>query len=445
MAVTAGASRSDINNLLKTEYLSVFNRAFSDKTPGWDLFKARKSVQFSGDTAKWGVHTGRNTAIGSRAELEEEPSGGYQATSQANVGPAYVYGQINLTGQTIESGKTDKAAFQRALTFEMKRLVNDMSAYFNQKMYGIAPHASDAEKSLNGVVAKVSAYNAGTATVTLTDPLGYVAGTDVPSIGGARYIRQNDKLVFGTRAELKSGGVLPSGAVGTVSSVNYASQTVTFTAAPTHAPAVGDYVVLGQKVTSHDYNKCINGLGSLIKQGGAGSDGVGATFQGITLTTSDFTSWATYGKDVNGPFNIDDLHAVTQNLMVYSSSEANCFLADWSFAREYQSQLTPDIRFDAQDPRGGYGKPSFISLGKKFDFVFDQYCPYGMVYVLEKNGIFRVNMRELGWDDLAGSVLQKKQGYDDFYATMKWYGQIGYENPNQHAYLKRITVSDTPL
>lgn len=442
MAITAGASRTDIDGLLKRKYLPIFTQSFSDKTPGEQWVRASKSYKFSGGTARFGVHTGRNTAIGSRGEQEELPSGGFQRTQQAEVTPVYTYGSINLTGPTIESGMTDADGFAQALRFEMKRLVEDISRYSNIKFYGMAPHAT-AALSLNGVMASVTSHD-GTTGVVLKSPLGFRSGTDVPSVGGARYLSVNDKIVWGTGTELSTNAV-PAGAFGTISSINYSTQTITLSATPAHSPAANDLVVLGHKVTSHEFNKCINGIGSLIMQNGAATVGIGASFEGISLTTGDFTQWATFKKDVAGSFNIDHLHALEQNLATYSGGNSNVLLADYSFAREYQTQLSADVRFEAEKLKGGYEMPTFMSMGKKFKFIFDQYCPYGMVFACDQDALFWIKMREMSWDETAKGILQQKQGYDDFYATMKSYTQLCMSNPNKHGALINITVSDTAL
>ena len=442
MPSVAGLTTTDYNGWLKRSYIPKWKETFNQKVPCYDaIIKTLKNYQYDGETGglRWIVDSTRSWSGGARNAHEAVPSGFELPADQASEYIKRLYFTADIDGMALDAGKSSAGGVGAALTRAMKKCDEQARYYFGVNMYGFHSN-STATSSLNGVRAKVVSVAGGT-VITLKDPLGYVQGTDVPSIGAGRYLSVGARIVWGTRTELANNTV-PAGAFGRVTSVNHANQTVTLTAAPGHAPVLDDFIVLGNAPAEHEFNKTIGGLGTLVKQGAG--DGAGSTIHGLSLSSGDFTKWATLTKDVNGPFAMDDLHKLIRNVEALSGGEARLLVADETFYSEFQSSLINDVRFEPEKLKGGYEIPTFLSMGKRFKLHMDSLAPYGTVFALDRDNMFWIKQRELGWDDRGGSVLRQKEGQDDYHVRLTAYIQFAFMLINAHAVMKRVTISDAP-
>src|ERR1044071_3234849 len=82
------------------------------------------------------IHTRRNTGIGARLENEALPTPGNQTTLAAQVPLRYLYGGVEMTGQTFELAKSNPQAFISAMDLEMQGLKRDLATDNNRMVYG---------------------------------------------------------------------------------------------------------------------------------------------------------------------------------------------------------------------------------------------------------------------------------------------------------------------
>src|SRR5215471_6457973 len=99
------------------------------------------------------VHTRRNAGIGARGEMEALPPAGQQGNAAARVGLKYLYGSIQLTGQSMELADKNFQAFTSVLEQEMSGLKSDLAKDLNRQVYGDG----------TGTVATTTAANTGSA------------------------------------------------------------------------------------------------------------------------------------------------------------------------------------------------------------------------------------------------------------------------------------------
>jgi hypothetical protein len=139
------------------------------------------SLVSEGRQVTYPVHLSRNTGAGAVGENKTLPVAGNQGTAQLKASFKYNYGRIQLTTQTIKASKTNRGAFKKAMEFEMKGMVKDLSRQRNRQMFGWGV----------GIMARVSGQQASAATINIKDPMG-VAG----AINPGRYLQVGDVVVF---------------------------------------------------------------------------------------------------------------------------------------------------------------------------------------------------------------------------------------------------------
>lgn len=436
---------TDLSSVLKRQYGNV-SKLINNKFLAYDRLKNKKNFRFSGRDFLFPVHTGRNPGVMWYSDGGALPDAGNEQVTDASVTIKDIGGRIQLSGNAIEAGKGDAGFMAGVLNFQMKSMVDNMSAEMAIALYGfpirsIVGGAAPTDASMNGVRAKITAFDGGTDTSTLSTPGGY-SSTYAGSVGGARYLRVGDSIqwgsISGTTLTVRGGGV--------ISSVNYSAQTIVHTTAFGADPQANDYIVRGSGVTTgrNSYGKALSGLGALVDQA-ADSGGQKLTFQGITVEPSDPTGWSTYKKAAAaGALDLSDWHNIVQSVAKVGNGRPTLGLADPSMIELYQALLTPDVRFAPQELKGGYKTIKFAS-GHDIDLVFDNYCPYGVTFFLDEQSVFWLKQREIGWDETDGKILKQVEGSDVFHAFTKGYLNLGMDSLNAHGVHYGVTITNPPL
>ena len=429
----ATTTKSNLDNVLKHVHGPKMVRIFNDKNFLWDALKKRRKVKFSGRDFLFPVHTGRNYGAAFYTESSDLPSNSTQSVSEASVAIRQLAARIALTGLAIESGKSDKDGFARLLTFETKRAAADLADMAAVAIYSKPTHTT-AASSLNNVLCQHSGADGN--SITATNPLGYTSGSEVPSVGAARYIRNGMIVSYGTQAQLAA----TAEGWGTVSNVNYSAGTFTITpGGGSNSPNQNDWITRGFSTTVPNYNAGFEGLGVLV----APTSG-GTKFEGITIDTNDPTGWNPYNQAAAGAFDQNELHDMVQNIGVVGNGDVDCMVADPTMSREYIADVAGDVRLQPQKLKGGYTQLQFAS-GKVIDWVFDRHCPYGAIFFLTKESLFWLMQRDFGWDTTDGKILKYIADKDQFNGYFKGYCALGWDSLNSNGALYNISISGNPL
>jgi len=160
----AGVTLTTLSNILKQDYQGPIREQLNQSNVLTSVLKKDVSrTAFRGKEAIIPVHTGRNVGRAFADEGSTLPTAGNQSFAQATWNMTYLYGRIQLTGQTIAASSQDKGSFARALDTEMRGLQKDLSQTINRCLW------SDGSGRLCDVAAASgAANNASQKLVTVT-------------------------------------------------------------------------------------------------------------------------------------------------------------------------------------------------------------------------------------------------------------------------------------
>jgi len=132
----AGVTLTTLSNILKQDYQGPIREQLNQSNVLTSVLKKDVSrTAFHGKEAIIPVHTGRNVGRAFADEGSTLPTAGNQSFAQATWNMTYLYGRIQLTGQTIAASSQDKGSFARALDTEMRGLQKDLSQTVNRCLW----------------------------------------------------------------------------------------------------------------------------------------------------------------------------------------------------------------------------------------------------------------------------------------------------------------------
>lgn len=359
------------------------------------------------------IRTRRNAGIGARRENELLPTPGQQGYAAARVGLKFLYGGVELTGQTIELADSNPQAFVSALDQEVSGLKSDLVKDQNRQFYGDG----------SGALAVATAVSAGALTFT--------------SLGGnsTKYIEPGMvvDVVLGTSLANADPTIVTNGAGRTVASNVRSTGVVTMTAGSppigNFAVAVGDVLVRAGSV-----NREPTGLAAIVNNTG--------TLYNINPATEPV--WVSY-VEANG----GTARPLSEGLMIKTVDAAReqgghpsvgfCTLG---VRRSYFNLLVQQRRFsNTQEFDGGFKGLAFTTDDGDIPIVVDTDAPVNTLYFPDEKQIKLYREGEWSWMNRDGSQWQRKIGFDAYQATYYMYAEMGTHKRNAHAVLKDITES----
>jgi hypothetical protein len=341
------------------------------------------------------IHTKRNSGIGARNESEALPTAGQQGTAAARVGLKYLYGRVQLTGQTMELAKSNPQAFISALDLEVNGLKTDLAKDLNRQVYG---------DTLGAIVTSAATY------------------TSSNDIVGTHVVwAEEGQMVDVTQA---NGTIIASNRE--ITAVNTATKTITISGAAVTGVA-GDLVV-----RTGNYGREWDGFGSIIKDSG--------TLFNVDPTTQP--RWKSY-VDSNSGTN----RALSEGLMILAvdsirtkGGKVSLILQSLGVRRAYFNLLSQQRQIvNVKEFTGGFTGLAFTTDDGEIPVVADTDAP--------PNTQFHVNEKMLKWYreadwsfmDRDGSMWQRVVGYDAYEATMFQYSELGTHRRNSHGVIKDLT------
>jgi len=328
-----GATMTTVNALLKEIYEPDVHDQLNNKVKGFKrIEKSSEGItdDVGGKYVTFPVRTGRNHGIGARNENEALPTPGQQKSAAARVGLKYLYGGINLTGQTLKLASKNFQAFASTLDEEMNGLKRDLAKDVNFQFYGFG----------TGVRASVTADAANTITVNSIQYLEKDMMIDVLDVTLATTRISNRKI---------------TGIVGLV---------VTYDGADGSASIVATDVV----VRTGNANREMTGLGAIVKDTG-------------TLYNIDPTVEPVWKAIVNA--NGGTNRALTEALMIKvvddvqtNGGETTVGFTNLGVRRAYYNLLKIDRRYvNTQKFEGGFEGLAFATDEGDIPIVTDTDCP----------------------------------------------------------------------
>lgn len=396
------ATLSTVSALLKEIYEKDVQDQLNNDTVGLTrIEKTSEGVtnEVGGRYVTFPIRTGRNSGIGARNENEALPTAGQQKTAAARVGLKYLYGSIQLTGQTISLVDSNYQAFASALDEEMTGLKRDLAKDMNRQFYG----------NNTGVMATETADGVNTVTVSNGQYL---------EVGMQIDIYASD-LVTVQAADRQITAITP----GTAPAV-----TITYSGADVSATTSAGSVIVRKGNVSRE----ITGLASIIKATG-------------TLYNIDPTVEPVWKAIVNA--NGGTPRALTEALMIQTvdsvrqnGGSTTVGLTSLGVRRAYFNLLKTDRRFvNTQEFEGGFKGLAFTTDKGEIPIVVDIDAPYGQIQFVNEKSIKWYRDKDWSWMNRDGSNLQRVIGFDAYQGTMYQYCEMGTHRRNTHAVLADIT------
>jgi len=469
------------DGLFKDFYNPEMLKTLPEHNELYKRIKKLSSVKWEGRKGVFALHTQRNHGMGFRGVNDTVPYAGFQGVTQGALAYTSFYSAIELHDEEIMRVKTDRGGFKKTLDLETKGVVRDVMTRFGTYVYmfpaqaqskpiptataltqyatgiGIASAIGGGYGSLNAVMAFVDgapSVAGGVATINVKWPLGY-ADPSGQSIGGARYLEKGQVLAWGTLSELNSGATL---GFGEITGIDYSAQqiTVAVRGAIPHNPAANDALVLAstpdnQLLSGHEYDKGINGLGTLysfVQDGNYSTAGANylSRFCDVETTPGGDYVWRPLIKQSGGQWNEQEVHEVIQQVEEIGNGRTNLLVSHHSVQREYIADIQASTMYQPEKVNGGYKTLQFSS-GRELDWLADAKCPYGTIFCLDTEALGWATKDDWHWDE-KGGVLKSlltggTGGQDKVRGIYKWRGNMGIEALNKHAVIHGINVSGT--
>lgn len=350
------------------------------------------------------IRTQRNHGIGARAENTVLPVAQSQQYAAARVSLAYLYGAVELTGQTMELADKNFQAFTSAMEQEMSGLRQTLAKDMNRQTYGTSA----------GILATANAAGS-TTTFLCTD-------------AQAQYLEVGMVLdIFDTSAAGLMANA-PFTITGIASSAG--TTTVTFSPAAGAATASGD--------TMHRFgsrNLETIGLKDIVNTGN-------------TLYNINPGTVALWQSVVNN--NGGTLRALSEGLMIKvaddvrkNGGKTTVIFTTMGVRRAYFALLQQQRRYtNTVEFKGGFKGLAFTTDNGDIPLVPDWDCQANRLYYVNEGEIKIYREEDWSFMDRDGSKWQRKitssGNFDAYQAMMYSYRQLGTHRRNTHALLDDI-------
>lgn len=397
-----GATLSTVSAILKEIYEPKIRKQLQDDTVALKrIEKSSEGVesQVGGRYVTFPIKTRRNAGIGARNELEALPVPGQQGYNAARIGLKYLYGGIQLSGQTIELANKNYQAFTSALDAEIEGLQTDLAKDQNRQVYGDG----------SGVVGLITADGVG--TVTVKDAMYLQLGEMIDIVDGTTLAAATPTVKASNRQ---------------VTSVDITTGVVTYNGADVTAVA-GDILV-----RTGNANREWTGLASIVRNTG-------------TLYNVDPTSEPVWKAEVDANAGVN--RALSEGLMINmvdriraNGGKTTVILSNLGVRRAYFNLLSQQRTYvNTKEFTGGFSGLAFTTDAGEVPFVVDVDAPKNTQYFLNEKELTLYREGDWSWMDRDGSMWQRVIGFDAYEARMYQYSEIGCHRRNSQGVIKDLT------
>lgn len=403
----ATVTMTTVDNILKEVYEGQLqDQLQSDTVTLKRIEKSSEGVthEVGGKYVTFPIRTKRNHGIGARGEMEALPIARRQSYAAARVQLKYLYGSLELSGQTFELADKNFQAFASALDEEMKGLRQSLSKDLNRQAYGTPA----------GKIATATA--AGTTT------------TFVVADAGAQYLEVGMFVDIFTSAD----AVRVADAEITAISSAGGNTTVTFTPAAGVASASGDYIT-----RDNSRNKEITGLSSIVA----------ATGSVYNIDPSSEPVWKSYVNS-NGGTN----RALSEGLMITLVDEVRrqgggtptVLFSNLGVRRSYFNLLVQQRRYsNTKEFEGGFSGLAFTTDNGEIPMVADYDCLPNKIFAVNEKELKLYEAGDWSFMNRDGSnwqrVITSAGAFDAYSTTLFKYMELGTHRRNAHGLLSDIT------
>lgn len=402
----ATVTMTTVDNILKEVYEGdLQDQLQSDTVTLKRIERSSEGVthEVGGKYVTFPIRTKRNHGIGARGEMEALPIPRTQSYAQARVALKYLYGSIELSGQTFELADKNFQAFASALDEELKGLRQTLSKDLNRQVYGTT-------------AGKLATATAGGTTTTF-----------VVADAGAQYLEVGMFVDIFTSAD----AVRVADAEITAISSTGGNTTVTFTPAAGASTASGDYIT-----RDNSRNKELTGLSQIVAATGAV----------YNIDPSSTPVWKSY-VDSNGGTN----RALSEGLLIKLNDEVRkqgggtptVMFSNLGVRRAYFNLLVQQRRYsNTTEFEGGFKGLAFTTDNGDIPFVADYDCLPNRVFAVNEKEVKLYEAGDWSFMNRDGSnwqrVITSAGSFDAYSATLYKYMEIGTHRRNAHGLLSDL-------
>lgn len=389
--------------LLKEVYEGGVTPQLNDRAKAYQRIKTNSTAakKWGGKYVNLAIHVGRNSGIGSRNEQEVLPVAGFQDTREALIPMKYHYATVGITGQAIELANNDYQTFADALNLEVTKIRTDVTKERNRQFFG---NGSGARGVASGV------------PTGQTIPLSSVSQIDLNGV--------YDVMVGATSAIRQSGL--------TVTGINTSTGVVTVTGTVTGIVSGDIFVRKGS------YGREWTGLGAILSD----------TTVLHQLDPANVPVWKAEVKTTAG--SISELMLTRMADRIYNNDgDVTVMWSTLGVQRAWFSLLSGQKRvINTTKFEGGFSGVAFqsASLGE-IPFIADIDCPAGTIDFVNEKAIKIYDNGGYKFMDRTGSMWRMRRDttgdYDEYYATLYEYSEMGTNRRNTHGIISGIT-EDSP-
>lgn len=396
------ATMTTVDNILKEVYeKQLRDQLQSEITTIMRIEKTSEGVSsdVGGKYVRFPVRTKRNHGIGARTEYEPLPVARRQGYASAQVTLAYLYGSVELTGQTFELAETNTQAFASALDQEVNGMREGLAKDVNRQVYG----TSEGKLAISS--------GAGTTSTFETDNTQYLeAGMVVDIWDSGDTVTDEDAVID-----------------------SISGTTVTFEDAIT-APAADDYLT-----RANSRNKEKVGFSQILD------------IEALEDTTGGFGTLFNITDNVWTPEQDNVAGAISEGRMISfvddirkRGGKTTVGFTSLGVRRAYFNLLVQQRRFtDTKDFGGGFTGLAFTTDKGEIPLVADFDAPPGRIQWMNEDALKIYQAGDWSFMNRDGSnwqrVIKTDGTYDAYAATLYKYCQLGVHRRNSQGVQYGIT------
>ena len=399
---------SNISGFLKQFYVGPIREELNNSSVLHYRFqKNEEDVSGQNLTAYIPMFYQRNQGIGFRSEGGTLPTAGNRSHVQAQIGMAYLYGQIAVSGQAIKGSRDNAYAFAKVIDNEVRGMVEGLKIESNRAWWGDG----------SGALAKITQAN------------GSITAGNYLTVDNAALLESGMVIDVWTA---KTGGTQHMASV-VINQVDRRNNKISLTTT--------------QTVTQNDLIFRENSRG-LYPMGLTGLvDGYDSTGALLTTTVQAISRTANLWWQGNVLDNAGTLRKLSLTLMqqafelgeIIGQGRCSVILSTYALRRSYLDLEVADRRFvDKMVLDGGFSALEYSGGGEPVPMVVDYMAPANQMWFLDERTFAIYRASDYDWMDLDGAVLRKSLGVDQYEATAYAYMNLGCTAANKNSVMRDV-------
>lgn len=422
----SSATESTVSSILKEVYPGAIEDELNNECALWAIFeKTKVSLGGQGKHLIRPMRVQRNSGIGSRPDNGTLPGAGNQVFTNATINITSTYLRGQLSNRVMRTSATDTAAFEDALSEELR--------------FGMSDYVSDLSRQLFYGAGRITTVNGAVTTstsVVVNDVTNLEQGMVIEFWNGSTNQTTVDSgLTIGT----------------TITAINTTTLTLTVATAQASITSGATVARAGNNTAALVTNE-MNGLDTTVDDG---TDYAATLYFGINRIT-------TYQKLLGNRLDISSSTAVpgdstvhlSENKMQYGVDQArkigggyvDLFVTDFNTRRAYSNLLQGNKRYPVEGiiaPQfaGGFERSkdlrTNLAEGLSFDgapVIASRQCPTGKMWGLDTSSFKIFQQSDLEWVLNGDSVLHPLMtaaNIDAYQYALYYDAQMYCEAPNR--------------